>query len=339
MPVAKQKRWALSVPLDGYALHEHRELAQEAEQLGYTDAWSSEVDGIDIFTPLAAVAAHSNLRVGTAIANVFSRGPVALAQSAAGMAELAPGRFVFGIGSGSGTTVEAWNSVRFEKPVTRVREMVEFLRQAFAGERVNYEGSTFQVSGFRFSRPPEHPIPIQVAALREGMLRLAGQVADGCVINWLSAEDVKKSVAIVREAAAEAGRNPDDIEITARLMICIDPDSDDSQVFMRRVINGYLNVPVYKAFHQWLGRGEAMKPVWDAWDAGDRRTATSAMPQPVVDDLMPHGTAEERRAHIQRYLDAGVDTAFLQMHTLETDPEKRRAIILQGMREMAPAAY
>lgn len=334
-----KKRWALSVPLDSFALHEHPAIVQEAESLGYTDAWSSEVDGIDIFSPLAATAASSNLRVGTAIANVYSRGPAALAQSAAGIAEMAPGRFVLGVGSGSGTTVEGWNSIPFEKPVTRVREMVEFLRRVFAGERVDYEGETFTVSGFRLSRPVEQPIPIQVAALRGGMLRLAGEIGDGCVINWLSAEDVKKSVAVVREAAAAAGRDPDSIEITARLMVCVDPDSDESQVFMRRHINGYLNVPVYKAFHKWVGRGEAMKPVWDAWDAGDRRGAVANMPQQVVDDLMLHGTAEQRREHIQRYLDAGVDTAFLQMHSAEKDIDKRRTRLLEAMREMSPSAY
>ncbi|MDZ7727700.1 MAG: LLM class F420-dependent oxidoreductase [Dehalococcoidia bacterium] len=334
-----ERRYALSVPLDGYALAEHRDLVQEAERLGYSDAWSSEVDGLDIFTPVATVAAHTNMRVGTAIANVYSRGPAALAQSAAGMSELSDGRFVFGIGSGSATTVETWNSIQFTKPVTRVREMVSFLRQVFGGERVTFDGSTFQVGGFRLSRPPAHPIPIHVAALREGMLRVAGEIADGCIINWLSAEDAKTSVRIVREAAEAAGRNPDDVEITARLMVMLDPDTDESGVFMRRVINGYLNVPVYRAFHEWLGRGPAMQATWDAWDAGDRRGAVSVMPQKVVDDLMLHGTAAERREHISRYLDAGVNTVFLQMYTAEQDPARKREVIAQGMREMAPAAY
>src|SRR5437773_5160123 len=153
-----QKRWSLSVPLDGYTLAEHGDIAREAERLGYTDAWSFEVDGTDCFSPLAAVAAATQMRLGTAIANVYTRGPATLAQSAAGIAEMAPGRFHFGIGSGSQPIVEMWNGGHFEKPVKRVREMVQFLRSALAGERVAFEGETFSVDGFRLSRPPSHPI-------------------------------------------------------------------------------------------------------------------------------------------------------------------------------------
>ena len=278
------------------------------------------------------------MRVGTAIANVYTRGPATLAQSAAGVAEMAPGRFQLGIGSGSQPIVEMWNSGTFAKPVTRVREMVGFLRRALSGERVVFEGETFSVNGFRLSRPLEHAVPIHVAALRPGMLRLAGEVGDGCIVNWLSAEDVRKSVAVVRAAAEKSGRDPAAIEITARIMVHIDPPGPDADTGRRRHINAYLNVPVYRAFHEWLGRTETLTPMWDAWANGDRRGATAAIPAQVVDDLIVHGTAAERNAHVRRYMDAGVDTAFLSFITSETDHAKRRALILQAMREMAPGA-
>ncbi|MGI8925263.1 MAG: LLM class F420-dependent oxidoreductase [Tepidiformaceae bacterium] len=334
-----KKRWALSVPLEGFTNLQHVEIAQELEKLGYTDAWSYEVDGIDPFTPLAVVALSTKMRVGTAIANVYTRGPATLAQSAAGMAEIAPGRFEFGIGSGSQPIVEQWNGMRFERPATRVKETVQFLRQALAGERVVFEGKTVRVNGFRLSRPPAQPIPIHVAALREGMLRVAGEVGDGAIINWLSAEDCRKSIAVVREAAAAAERDPSKIEITARLMINIDPPGPESEMIARRAITAYLNVPVYAEFHRWLGRTEALGPMWEAWQAGDRKAAVAAIPGQVVDDLIIRGTAEERRAHIKRYMDAGVDTAFLSLSTSEPDPARRAERILEGMREMSPAAY
>src|SRR5687768_15383956 len=100
------RRWALSVPIDGFALGEHAEIAREAERLGYSDAWSFEIDGVDCFAPLAVVASATSMRVGTAIANVFTRGPATLASSAAGLADLAPGRFCLGIGAGSQPIVE-----------------------------------------------------------------------------------------------------------------------------------------------------------------------------------------------------------------------------------------
>src|SRR5262245_56495259 len=210
-----RKRWSLSIPLDGLTLAEHAELARDAERWGYTDAWSFEVDGVDCFSPLAVVGLQTTMRVGTAIANVYSRGPATLAVCAAGLAEIAPGRFCLGIGSGSQPIVETWNGGQFERPVTRVREMVQFLRRALGGERVVFRGETFAVDGFRLTRPPAHPVPIHVAALRAGMLRVAGEVAGGAILHWLSPDGVRRSVGVVREAASRAGRDPSGIEITA----------------------------------------------------------------------------------------------------------------------------
>lgn len=332
-----QKRIALSVPLLGFSLPEHVEIAREAESLGYTDAWSFEVDGQDCFTPLSVMALSSNMRLGTAIANVYTRGPATLAQCAASLADLAPGRFEFGIGSGSQPIVEMWNNGRFRRPATRVKEMAGFLRQALSGERVTFHGQTFQVDGFRLSQPPSEVPPIHIAALREGMLSVAGEVGDGAIINWLSADDCRKSVAVVRGAAAAAGRDPAKIEITARLMVNIDPPSPEADVMRRRYINAYLHVPVYKSFHQWLGRTETLRPMWEAWDSGDRKGAVAATPEKVVSDLIVYGSAEERNEHVRRYLEAGVDTAFLSWFTFEPDPQKRREMMHQAMVEMAPS--
>ena len=334
----RAKRLSLSVPLDGFTLAEHGPLAREAEQLGYTDAWSFEVDGIDCFTPLAAVAVATQMRVGTAIANVYTRGPATLAVSAAGLAELAPGRFCLGIGAGSQPIVETWNGGRFERPATRVREMAQILRRALAGERVVFGGETLSVNGFRLTRPPAEPVPIHIAALRPGMLRVAGEVGDGAIINWLAADDVPRSVQVVREAARKAGRDPDSVEITARLLINVDPPSPASDLAVRRQVAGYLNVPVYRAFHEWLGRREALGPMWEAWTSGDRKAAVAAIPDKVVGDLIIRGSMREIRAHVQRYLDAGVDTAFLSVSTFEADPARMRAVVADAVRALAPSA-
>jgi probable F420-dependent oxidoreductase len=331
------KRWALSVPMDGFTLAEHGDIAREGERLGYTDAWSFEVDGIDCFSPLAVVATATEMRVGTAIANVYTRGPATLASSAAGLAEIAPGRFCLGIGAGSQPIVEMWNGGKFERPATRVREMVQFLRQALAGERVVFRGETFSVDGFRLARRPALPIPIHVAALRPGMLRVAGEVADGAILNWLAPDDVAQSVGVVRDAARTAGRDADAIEITARLIINVDPLSPESDLAVRRQIAGYLNVPVYRAFHEWLGRTEALAPMWDAWSRGDRKGAVAAIPERVTRDLILRGSMAEIRAGVRRYLDAGIDTAFLSLSTTEPDPALKRPLLADALRALAPA--
>jgi probable F420-dependent oxidoreductase len=333
------KRWALSVPLDGFTLAEHAEIAREAERLGYTDAWSLEVDGVDCFSPLAVVGMATGMRVGTAIANAFTRGPATLALCAAGLAEIAPGRFCLGIGSGSQVIVEAWNGGRFHRPATRVREMVQLLRTALAGGRVAFQGQTLSVNGFRLSRPPTQPVPIHVAALRPGMLRVAGEVGDGAIVNWLAVEDVAKSVGVVREAAREAGRDPAAIEITARLMIHIDPPSPESDLATRRHIAAYMNVPVYRAFQEWLGRTEAFRAMWEAWARGDRKTALTAIPEPIMNKLVIRGSVAEIRSHIVRYMEAGVDTVFLSLQTAEQDPARKRKILLDTIRALAPGSH
>jgi probable F420-dependent oxidoreductase len=331
------KRRALSVPFDGLALAEHAEIAREAERLGYPDVWSLEADGVDCFAPLAVVGMATSMRLGTAIANVFTRGPATLAMCAAGIAEIAPGRFCLGIGAGSQPIVESWNGGAFRRPATRVRETAQFLRRALSGERVVFRGETFSVDGFRLSRPPTRPIPIYVAALRPGMLRVAGEVGDGVILNWLSAEDVSKPVSLVREAARQAGRDPAAVEITARLLIHVDPPDPASDLAVRRFVTAYLNVPVYRAFQEWLGRAGVLEPMWNAWGGGDRRSAVSAVPAPVMNDLIIRGSMSEISAHVDRYLDAGVDTAFLALSTAEADPARRRAILLDAMRALAPA--
>jgi len=216
--------------------------------------------------------------------------------------------------------------------------MTTFLKRALAGERVVFHGETFTVEGFRLSRPPAAPIPIHIAALRPAMLRAAGEIGDGAIINWLSAEDVRKSVRVVREAAAQAGRDPEAIEITARLFVCVDPPTPEADLGIRRHINTYLNVPVYQAFQKWLGREEALTPMWQAWGSGDRKGAVAAIPEKVVNDLIIHGSKEDMRAHVLRYLDAGVDTAFLQLQSFEPDPARKRQALLAGIRTLAPSS-
>jgi len=323
-----EQRVALTVPVEGFTLGEHAELLREAERLGYRDAWSYEADGLDAFTPLAVAGQATGLRLGTAIVNVFTRGPATIAQSAASLAELAPGRFILGIGAGSNVIVEGWNGGVFAKPATRVREMIRCLRPALAGERVVFRGETLGVDGFRLSRPPAAPVPIYIAALRAGMLRLAGELADGVILNWLAPDDVPRCVAVVREAAARAGRDPASVEITCRVFVHL----DDDEVAARRHVAAYLNVPVYRAFHEWLGRTAALAPMWDAWGRGDRRGAVAAIPAALIDDLLMRGPAESIRATVRRYLDAGVDTAFLTFFSSDPDPARKRDLVLTAMR-------
>ena len=304
----------MTVPLPG-PLHTHRDGLAELADLGYTDVWSAEADATDAFTPLALAAAwEPRLRLGTAIVPAFTRAPACLAQCAASLADAAPGRFAIGIGSSSNVIVERWNGVPFVEPYKKVRDVVRFLRDAMSGDKVSATYDTFEVSGFRLGVRPEQAPPILVAALREGMLRLAGREADGAIINWLAPDDVPRVVGVVDEASGGARR-----EIVARIFVCPSENTDVVRAGARFAIAVYLNVPVYAEFHRWLGRGEALQPMWDAWAAGDRRGALVAIPDSIVDELVVHGSVEQCRGRIQEYFDNGVTTSSLAILPLDPD--------------------
>src|SRR3954470_8000490 len=157
-------RWGLTFPFAGMPLRDHLDLFRRAEAAGYDDLWTGETAGPDGFTPLAVRAAGTEpKRVAAGIVNPYTRGPALLAQQAAALADASGGRFVLGIGSSSDRIVQRWNGIPFEKPLTRVREAVQYLRPVFAGDRGD--------GGFKLEVPPAEPIPIYVAALRGRMLR------------------------------------------------------------------------------------------------------------------------------------------------------------------------
>jgi probable F420-dependent oxidoreductase len=318
------QRYGMSIPFAGVPLHAHRDWVVELADLGYTDLWSSEADGADGFTPLALASTWApSMRLGVAIIPAFTRGPALLAQSVASLASAAPGRFVLGLGSSSNVIVEKWNGIPFEDPYQRTRDTLRFLRAALSGEKVTQREKTFTVDGFRLGLAVPEPVPILVAALREGMLRLAGREGDGAIINWLSADDVKLVAPVVRAFGEHK-------ELVARIFVA--PTDDREAVYQgaRMAIAAYLNVPVYAAFHEWLGRGEVLAPMWSAWRSGDRKAALAAIPDSLIDELIVWGPPERCREHVQRYVDAGVTTPALSiMRFGDVDPR-------QALRDLAP---
>ncbi len=318
-------RYGITVPFDA-PLNEQADLYKEFTDLGYTDLWSSEADGTDGFTPLILASQWApTLRLGIAIIPAYTRGPALMAQHIASMCEAAPGRFVMGIGSSSNVIVENWNGIPFEEPYKRTRDTVRFLRKALTGEKVSERYDGFEVNGFTLRRVPQEQPPILIAALRSGMLRLAGQEGDGAIINWLSAEDVATVKPYVEEGGAQK-------EIVARIFCCPNPDIEIVRAGAKRAIAAYLNVPVYADFHRWLGRSEELEGMWTYWASGDRKAALDAIPDQVVDQLIVHGTPEQCREHIDRYHAMGVTTSAISIMPFgDIDP-------VQAARDLAPAA-
>ena len=297
-------RWGITVPLRGMGLAEQRDVVAALPDLGYTDAWSAEMNGPDAFSSLVLTSQWTaGLRLGSAIAGIYNRGPALLAMEAATLAALAPGRFMLGIGVSSPVIVEDWNGAQLDRPYQRARDTLEFLRSTLRGEKVTASYETFTIRGFRLDPAPEQPPALALAALRPGMVRLAASHADGVITNWLAPADVP---------AVRAVAGPD-TELIARLFVVPVRDPEVARAVGRRLIAAYLTVPAYAAFHGWLGRGDALRPMQAAWATGDRKGALAAIPAGLVDELVVHGDPASCRERIAEYQANGLDTPVIMV--------------------------
>jgi probable F420-dependent oxidoreductase len=287
-------RWGLTVPFTSVPLADHTELFRRAEAAGYDDLWSAETTGHDGFTPLALAAVQTQrMRLATGIVNPFTRGPVVLAQHAAALADLSRGRFVLGLGSSSNVIVERWNQVPFEKPLTKMREAVAALRPMLAGER--------GPGGFKLDTAPAYDIPIVVAALRGRMLGLAAEVADGAFTNLLPLSGLPQVV--------EAFGAPEK-EFVGRFF-CIPQREEEGMATAKFLFAAYGTVPVYSEFYRWLGWGERVDPMIEAWNARDRARALELVPEDLVREIFIFGSPTQMRERLDEFAQGGVSTLVL----------------------------
>jgi probable F420-dependent oxidoreductase len=291
-------RWGLTLPFAGVPLAGHEPLVRRAEAAGYDDLWTGETNGPDGFTPLALAASWTErMRLGTGVVNPYTRGPAVLAQHAAALADASGGRFVLGLGASSNVIVERWNEMAFEKPLTRMRTVVPVLREVLAGGR--------GPGGFKLETPPAAPVPIALAALRDRMLRLGGELGDGTFVNFLPLSATEHVVARVREGEAAAGRG--ETEVICRFF-CIPGDGIG---LARMMFAAYATVPVYEAFFRALGWGEAIDPMVAAWRSGDRKAALGHVPEDLVREIFVFGDPAAMRARLGEYAARGITTLVL----------------------------
>src|SRR6184192_772843 len=195
-----------------------RRVAARAEELGYESLWVADTGaGPDAFVVAATAAlATRRVRIGTAVVPIYTRALPVLAAGAGSCAQLMPGRpFVLGLGVSSETIVDAWGGVPYRRP----------LRRMLAGERVTVEGKTVRSRGFRLVSPPPAPVPVYVGALMPPMLELAGEIADGVILNFMPVDAVPRMLAHVRAGAARAGRDPATLEVVARFQTVVTDDA------------------------------------------------------------------------------------------------------------------
>jgi probable F420-dependent oxidoreductase len=282
--------------------------AREAEARGYHTAWLGEVAGYDAIVMSTVVVTHTErLVVANGVLPVQTRTPVILGMATATLNHLAPGRFALGLGLSSRTIVEQWHGLGFSPALGQIREAVEIVRKVAAGERVNHEGRFYRVKNFRLTGPvPKTPVRVYLAALGPEMLELAGEVADGVLLNWIPPEAVPASITHLEAGARRAGRTLDGFEIASFVRTCVTDDAAAARDTLARDITGYATVDVYASFFRTAGYPDEVAAVGAAWASGDRAGAVKRVSPRMLDGLGVVGDEAFCRARIAAFVRAGI---------------------------------
>jgi probable F420-dependent oxidoreductase len=289
-------------------LAEFLALVRDAEARGYDTAFVGETASGDGITLMTLIASHTQ-RIGVAsgVIPIQTRSPIILGMSATTLAHVAPGRVALGLGVSSRIIVEQWHGTPFHTGLGQMREVVRIVRMTTAGERVNFEGKHYRLKNFKSAAPlPPSPPKIFLAALGPEMLELAGEVADGVVLNWIPPEAVAASIEHLKAGARRAGRTLEGFEIAGFIRTTVTDDRDAVRTGLARDITGYAIVDVYASFFRSVGYGDEMAAINAKWKAGDRAGAVREVSPRVLDGLGMIGDEAYCRARLKAYADAGM---------------------------------
>jgi probable F420-dependent oxidoreductase len=232
---------------------------------------------------------------------------VVLGMATASLNHFAPGRFALGLGLSSRAIVEQWNGLAYTPALGQIREAVEIVRKVAAGERVNVEGKFYRMKNFRLTAPlPKTPVRVYLAALGPEMLELAGEIADGVLLNWIPPEAVPASLAHLQTGARRAGRTLENFEIASFIRTCVTDDAAAARETLARDITGYATVDVYASFFRTAGYADEVGAVGAAWSAGDRAGAVKRVSPRMLDGLGVVGDEAFCRARVAEFAGTGL---------------------------------
>lgn len=309
------------------------EFVRQAERLGADSVWAPEFWAGDALTPLGYLAATtSTIRLATGIVQLGARTPAMLAMSALSLQALSGGRFVLGVGTSGPQVMEGWHGVRFDRPVQRTRETIDIIRMVTAGDRLAYEGSVYTLPlpdgegrSIRSLMPPAH-VPVYVAALGPANLRLTGELADGWIGNSFLPEHAEVFLDPIREGAAQAGRDVQEIELSVQVAVEFTEDVDAAA---RRHADGYAFTfgamgsatrNFYNEAFARQGFADDVAEVQRLWLAGDQAGAGRRVPAEIGLRTNLLGTDDVVRGRLRLYRDAGI--TLLRAHFVGNDPHR-----------------
>ncbi|MDR7420215.1 MAG: LLM class flavin-dependent oxidoreductase, partial [Armatimonadota bacterium] len=221
---------------------------------------------------------------------------------------------------GHAAIIEQGYGLSFREPLRATREFVQVVRAVLSGERVTRHGDVFRVDAFQLESKPRHPVPIYLAALGPAMLRLAGEIADGVILNWMPLARLPWAIKRVHEGCRLAGRDPRAVKVVCYVRAGVTDDAGGGRAVLRRLVAAYAAMPSYARMFEEAGRRAAVATARAAWEGGGIDAAATAIPDEFVRELGVAGTAEECCAVLQRYRTAGADVVAAYPFPIGEDP-------------------
>ncbi len=259
------------------------EAAQLAEEKGFGAVWKGESNARDPVVILSSIAARtSRIELGTAVYHIFARTPVTTGYLAATLNELSRGRFILGLGCAN-PALASWHGTTYDKPVGRMREYIDIVRTVYAGAKMESQGKYFSSRGFKLSFPTEQPLRVFMAALGPQMTHLAGQIADGVLINMANPEQVAAIAAGARAGATEAGRDPAAIDVVVKVRCAINSDIGVARTALKNIATFYSLADGYKEMlANRMGLAREIQAINETWKAKGFKEATKQ----VTDEML-----------------------------------------------------
>ena len=290
------------------------ELARQAEAHGFDCAWGGEANNKDPTVMLSAIAAVTRqLKIGSAIYHILGRTPATLALQAVGLDELTGGRFLLGIGS-SNPTIAKWHGQTFDHPLGRVREYIEIVRAAMAGEKLGFAGKYFTAQNFKMAfKPSGRTIPVYLAAFGSQMTRLAGQLTDGVLINMANPDEIRRIAAEVRAGAVEAGKHPATMEIICKIRCSIAPNYATAREALSHALTYYALADYYRDLLGRMGFSAEVEAMRAAWKSGGFHAARKLVSDRMFASLplVAATSAPQVVEQIKPYVEAGATRVIL----------------------------
>lgn len=306
--MSESRKLGLQMSIGSGPIRERLALAKEAEGLGYTSLWVAEVSGPDALVSLGALALNTEKAdLATGVIPIQIRTPGAMAMSFLTVNEYSAGRAIAGLGVSSPIIVERWHGASYRKPVTAMRECATIMRQLFTEGRSKFAGEVYK-SDFRLGMRITAPRPprIFMGVLNKPMLRLAGEIADGVLMNYSPPEAVAPMIKEIHEGARLAGRDPASVDIGIYIRMNIAPDEDKAVDSFKRELASYAFVDSYNKMFARYGLGDEFEELRKLWQAGKRDEAPRAISDASARKIAAFGSPQTGRDFVARFRAAGV---------------------------------